>query len=298
MITVALIVLAVVLGTALLDRRTLQPRRRLVLGWLGVAALLALAAAFSPGSYELRKFVSYCLMPTGLVWLGLLALTLALRHGRQPRFAAAAFTLWLAYTLAGNVWLGSVVLRWLQRDYATLDPFNQGSFDAVLVLGGGVDVRDDGTPMLTAAGDRVVLGVRLFHARRTPLLVTTGSYLPLPGGGATSAAAATAAIWEQLGIPAESILQVVGPKTTTDEVLALKKLDGERGWHRVGVITSAWHMPRAMRLCRRYGVGAAPLPADVRGSEEVTLHYLVPQWLGIEQVQLASWEILGLAAGR
>lgn len=298
MITVALVVVAVVLGYGLIERRSSRSRRTLVLWWLGVVALLVLAAAFSPGPYELRKFVSYCLMPTGLVWLGLLALALALRRRRQPRFAAAAFTLWLFYTLAGNVWLGDAMLGWLQRGYETGGPAATEPFDAVLVLGGGMDVSDDGQPRFAEGGDRVVHAVRVYRAGQARLLLASGPPVRLSGGRLTSYPAATAAVWEQLGIPAENIVQVVGPKTTTDEVLALKQLIGERGWHRVGVITSAWHMPRAMRLCRRYGVDAAPLPADVRGSEEVKLRYLVPQWLGIEQVQLASWEILGMAAGR
>jgi uncharacterized SAM-binding protein YcdF (DUF218 family) len=298
MITVALIVLAVVLGAALLDRRTLQPHRRLVLGWLGVAALLALAAAVSPGSYELRKFVSHCLMPAGLVWLGLLALAWALWQRRQPRFAAAALALWVAYTLAGNVWLGNAMIGWLQRGYGPAERPGREPFDAVLVLGGGIDVNDDGQPRFAEGGDRVVYAVRVYRAARTRLLLTSGPPVRLSDGRLTSYPAATAAIWEQHGVPAESIVQLVGPKTTTDEVQALKKLIGERGWHRVGLITSAWHMPRAMRLCRRYGVDAAPLPADAHRNEDVKLRYLVPQWLGFSEVQLACWEVLGMVAGR
>jgi uncharacterized SAM-binding protein YcdF (DUF218 family) len=298
MITLALVVAAVVLGYRVIGKRSTLPRRTLALVGLTVVALLALAAAFSPGPYELRKFVSYCLMPTGLVWLGLLALAWALWQRRHPRFAATAFTLWLAYTLAGNVWLGNGMLAWLQRGYEAGGPAVTEPFDAVLVLGGGMDVTDDGKPRLAEGGDRMMHAVRVYRAGQARLLLASGPPVHPSGGRLTSYPAATAAVWEQLGIPAESIVQVVGPKTTTDEVLALKKLIGERGWHRVGVITSAWHMPRAMRLCRRYGVDAAPLPTDVRGSEEVQLHYLVPQWAGIEQVQLASWEILGMVAGR
>jgi uncharacterized SAM-binding protein YcdF (DUF218 family) len=298
MITLALVVAAVVLGFGLAGKRSSLPRRAFVLGWLGVVALLGLAAAFSPGPYELRKFVSQCLMPAGLVWLGLAALTLALWQRRQRRFAAASLVLWLAYTLAGNVWLGNAMIGWLQRGYETGGPAASGPFDAVLVLGGGMDVSDDGQPRFAEGGDRVVHAVRVYRAGHVGLLLASGPPVRLSDGRLTSYPAATAAIWEQLGVPAADILQVVGPKTTTDEVLALKKLIGERGWRRVGVITSAWHMPRAMRLCRRYGVDAVPFPTDVRGSEEVKLRYLVPQWLGFEQVQLASWEILGMLAGR
>jgi uncharacterized SAM-binding protein YcdF (DUF218 family) len=298
MVSLALIVLAVVLGRALVRRRAVWAQWQTVSGWLAVAALLVLAAALSPGDYELRKFVGACLMPAGLVWLGLLAFSrvLAQRVGRP--FAGAALALWLLYTVAGNAWFGSAVLARLQRGYSALDPFDQGQFDAVLVLGGGVDARDDGKPMLTAAGDRVVLAVRLFRAGKTPKLVTSGPYLSLPGGGATSTAAATAALWRQLGVPEESIVLLEGPRTTTDEVLALKTAARERGWRRVGMLSSAWHLRRAMGLCRRYGVEVTPLPSDAVRLPQVRLRWLVPQDIGFFQVQAACWELLGALAGR
>jgi uncharacterized SAM-binding protein YcdF (DUF218 family) len=237
-------------------------------------------------------------MPAGLVWLGLLALARILAQRAARPLAVAALALWLLYTLAGNVWFGSVVQTWLQRGYGTLDPFGQGRFDAVLVLGGGVEVGDDGSPTLTAAGDRVVLAVRLYRAGRTPLLLTTGPYLLLPGGVAASSAAATALIWRQLGVPEQGIVLLEGPRTTTDEVLALKTAVAERGWRRVGLLTSAWHLPRAMRLCRRYGVEAVPLPADAVGTPPPRLRFLVPQQDGFQSVQTACWETLGALAGR
>ena len=298
MASLALIVLAVALGRGLLRRRAASAGWRKILGWLTVAVLLLLAAAVSPGDYELRKFVGACLMPAGLVWLGLILFSRVLAQRIARPFAGAAFALWLLYTLAGNAWFGGAVLAWLQRGYVALDPFGQGQFDAVLVLGGGVDVRDDGRPMLTAAGDRAVLAVRLFRAGKTPLLVTSGPYLPLPGGGATSTAAATAAIWRQLGVPEESIVLLEGPRTTTDEVLALKTAAAERGWRRVGLLSSAWHLRRAMGLCRRFGVAVTPLPSDAVRLPQVRLRWLVPQDIGFFQVQAACWELLGALAGR
>jgi uncharacterized SAM-binding protein YcdF (DUF218 family) len=298
MASVALIVLTVVVAGALLERRHAWPRGRRIWGWAAVCALLALATLLSPGEFELRKFVGGCLMPAGLVWLGLLAFTCLLARRTGRRFAGAALALWLLYTLAGNAWLGSFALKLLGRQYATVDSFGQGRFDAVLVLGGGVEVGDDGSPTLTSAGDRIVLAVRLYRAGKTPLLLTTGPYLLLPGGAATSSAAATAAIWRQLGVPEESIVLMEGPRTTTDEVLALKAAAAERGWQRVGVLTSAWHLPRAMRLCRRYGVAAVPLPADAVATQPPRLRWLVPQQDGFQSVQTACWEILGALAGR
>ncbi len=298
MLTVAAIVLAVAVAERLLARRGTLSGGRLAAGWLAVAALLVSAAALSPGDFELRKFVGACLMPAGLVWLGLLALAVALWRRGQPRFACVALLLWVGHTLAGNVWLGDAMLGWLQKRDGSAAQGAGGTYDAVLVLGGGIDASEEGRPRFAEGGDRVVEAVRLFRAGRALLLLTSGPPVRLSDGRITSYPALTAELWEQLGIPRENILEVVGPKSTTDEVVALKRLIAEHEWRRVGLVTSAWHMPRALRLCRRYGVQVTPLPADEHGTEGVKLRYVVPQWLGFQSVQLACWEMLGMLAGR
>jgi uncharacterized SAM-binding protein YcdF (DUF218 family) len=298
MVTIALLALAGSLAGVLLRRRATYARGAKVAGWLAVLVLLGVAATVAPSAYDLRKLISYCLMPAGLLWLGLLALTVTLWRRRQRRFAAAALVLWLGYTAAGNAWLGSYMLGLLQRGYESALPPAGGPFDAVLVLGGGIEIRSGGQARLAEGGDRLLVAVRLFRAGQARLLLTSGPVEPLAGGREASDPAATAAIWEGLGVPSGSIVQVVGPRTTTDEVLALKRLVAERGWRRVGLITSAFHLPRALRLCRRYGVEVTPLSADVHGSEEPAPRYLVPQWLGFCKVQLACWELLGMLAGR
>jgi uncharacterized SAM-binding protein YcdF (DUF218 family) len=291
-------VAAVAAGDALARRWAGWPRGRHVAGCVGVGILLALAGAFSPGTFELRKFVGLCMMPAGLVWLGLLSLARVLVARGLLRFAAAALALWALYTMAGNAWLGGVAAGWLQRPYSSIDPFAQGTFDAVLVLGGGVEVTDEGVPMLTAAGDRVVLAARLFRAGKTSLLATSGPFMPLPGGRWASDAAATAKLWTQLGVPPEDIVLLEGPRSTTDEVLALKRAVASHGWRRIGLLTSAWHLRRAMRLCARYGVEATPLPADSFDPPRMELRWIVPQQLGFWRVQVVFWEALGALAGR
>lgn len=298
MASVTLIVLAAMIGRLLLLRPPARPPWQTVVAWFGVAGLLALATLLSPGEFELRKFVGLCLMPAGLVWLGMLTFVRVLASRGLPRLAGAAGALWLLYTLAGNAWLGSAGLAWLQREFASVDPVAQGPFDAVVVLGGGVDVSDAGRPTLIAAGDRAVQAVRLYRTGTTELLVAAGPFVLLGNGTVTSGAAATGAIWRQLGVPEKSIVLLEGPRTTTDEVLALKTAVTEWGWRRVGVLTSAWHLRRAMSLCRRYAVEAVPLPADLVRMPRAQLRWVVPQEIGFQRVQTTCWEILGAFVGR
>src|SRR5690606_35385752 len=101
-------------------------------------------------------------------------------------------------------------------------------FDAVIVLGGGTGSTPRGEAQLGDAGDRVLLGARLYRRGRTPLLVTSGS--AIPGVSTHDSVAATTRIWRELGVPAEAIVEVEGARTTSEEARLHTALVRERGW--------------------------------------------------------------------
>src|SRR5512138_2289506 len=103
-------------------------------------------------------------MPCGLIWLVLMALVLLAWRRKQRAMLASLLVLLGFYTVAGNDELSKLPLMWLEHDYAAIDPFAETPCDAVLVLGGGVDVAANGQSQLSLAGDRPALAVRLFHA--------------------------------------------------------------------------------------------------------------------------------------
>jgi uncharacterized SAM-binding protein YcdF (DUF218 family) len=94
-------------------------------------------------------------------------------------------------------------------------------------------------------------------------------------------------------------VQVPGPKNTSQEMAALGRLARDRGWKRIGLVTSASHLRRAMRLARRQGLDPTPIPADARGKiQPASAVGLVPSGPGFFSVQVASKEILGALIGR
>ena len=266
---------------------------------LGLAVVaVAVAWVVVTGWYELRKLVGVCLMPMGLLWLALGALGWRLTATGHRRLGAATWAFWLAIGLAGNGRVGDAMIGWLERDYAVVDPLQLERFDAVLVLGGGVTQAAHGQITLGESGDRVMLAARLFHTGRVETLVTSGP--PFPSATpTTSIPQLTARLWEDLGIPAEAIVLVEGPRSTRAEIDRFEGLLGEQRWRRVGLLTSAYHLRRATRLCSRRGISVVPLPANLRGvTPPLRPRDLVPQAAGFGKVQLACWEILGAAAGR
>jgi uncharacterized SAM-binding protein YcdF (DUF218 family) len=103
-----------------------------------------------------------------------------------------------------------------------------------------------------------------------------------------------------LGVAPHAILDIdTTAVNTTQEIAAYRHLIAERGWTRVGLVSSAWHLPRALRLAARHQVDLIPLGADRRGRfRGWSPYWLVPQDHGFDRVQRATWEYLGMLMGR
>ncbi len=285
------VVAAVVVGRALWQAR----RRRASAVWRGGAGLcVGLAAAcvaLAPAWILLQKVIAKLLMPAGLVGVGLVALTAMAFQRRQHRAITCAVL--AAYLAASNEWVAARMMARLERDYAGIDPFASGSFDAVFVLGGGTSVTPLGGAQLGGSGDRVALAAQLYHAGVTRTLVTSGhSIAGLEQERDYSED--TALIWRRLGVPAQAIVRLGGPRNTAEEAAAYAGLIRERGWRRVGLVTSGSHMRRALRQARRQGLEFTPLPADLKGRPSPpSAVVLLPQAHALDDVQRAAWELLG-----
>lgn len=249
-------------------------------------------------SLAFQKFVARLVMPSGLLWLLLIGVTVwAWRSGQRKQAFAWTGTL-LLYTVIGNCWVGTALLGALEAQIPNHHLADPRPFDAVLVLGGGTKPGPGGSPQLSSVGDRVALAARLYHAGRAPVLVTSGSSIAAIHGAA-DISEQTARIWTELGVPPSAIRRVPLPKNTSQEVAAYKTLIAAEGWKRVGIVSSAWHLPRVLRQCRQHDLELLPLPADHRGVVPgFALVWLVPQAIGFAQVQSALWELVGMAVGR
>ncbi len=254
-----------------------------------LAGLLVAGTLLTGPELGARKLVGTLIMPVGLLWLALIAaMARQLWLERDVRWLAAAF---LAFTLAGNTWVGGAMLRWLEAPYRVMQ---SEPLEVVLVLGGGT-IPGPGGVGLSAAGDRVITAVRQYRLGRSPKLVTIGtSVAGLQQEGPRDLAEETSTIWRALGVPESAIIKAQGARTTGEELKVFAKMVRERGWTRIGILTSAWHLRRAMAHARAEGLECTPVPGDFRGFPAVYgVLGLVPSGNGFYKVRLAAWELVG-----
>jgi len=140
-----------------------------------------------------------------------------------------------------------------------------------------------------SALSRIAEAVRLARLLPSAKFVVSGRHLPELSHAQVLGEAAVS-----LGVAPERIVRMDDPQDTEDEVNELKRRFGNQP---VAVVTSAWHMPRAMQLCRAAGVNAVPCPADFMSKPEEKSKASVFGWdlESLERSTKAIHEYLGAA---
>ncbi|MDZ4781370.1 MAG: YdcF family protein [Planctomycetia bacterium] len=239
--------------------------------WWRVAFVVCLAALVGvvwwfPAPIILQKLANRIVMPCGVIWFGILFVIAYAVRQNQFRTATALGAVQLLFTLLGNDYLAHRLAGRIEAPFAAILPLETGHYDAVFVLGGSTGTTPAGAAQLDWSGDRVMLAARMFHQGQVDYLITTGERIDGLHTIGRDPSQETSEIWKTLGIPEEKILLLDG-RNTREEMQGIQKMMQEHQWKRLGVITSAQHMPRAVRLAETNGVKLEPLPANFEGGE-------------------------------
>ena len=239
--------------------------------------------------FLLKKALGHLLMPLPLA-LALLALGLWATARRRKSIAWPSLLLgWLVLVVCGNRGASVALTASLENHYipapalpaaAWPDGLREAGF--VAVLGGGhgdADALSAGQRLSPSARARLVEGLRIALALPGAWLVVSGPRNDSVAADATgspppSHARVLADAAVELGFPRERIVEIDTARDTAEEAAALRRLAGEE---KVALVTSAWHLPRAMKLAQGEGLVAFPCPADYlvgRGNAPGTLAWV------------------------
>lgn len=261
---------------------------------IGAVLLVAvLLVAVSGDSLIAKKVVAHLLMPAGILWMAMLAAVFWPRLGRGIR--VAALLLFAAYSLAGSPYVGVWLLRILEKPFYAFEQPTE-KIDLLVVLGGGTALSPGGNPSLGNHGDRITRPVVLFSEGLVGTLMTTGRSITEDNEDRLLSRE-TSLLWQAMGVPADRIVEVSEPRNTREELTAvMERLKDHPEWKRIGLCTSAAHLPRALDEARAVGLDPVPVPCDFRSGPMIfSPMYLVPQGRGFRDVQSAVWEFLGRA---
>lgn len=246
-------------------------------------------------SFELKRAVDVLTDPLSLALL--LALVAGiLRWARRARLAGSLAMVAALVAYAGStVFVGDALLAPLESRFPPLSDSRLPPAAAyVAVLGTGYDPRG-GVPVTAALAEdglvRIVEGVRLMRRIGASHLIVSGGAPP----GHVPSARGYAQLARDLGVADDALIVNDAPLDTRAEAHALVAKIGSSPFV---LVTSAYHMPRAMRDMSLAGARAIPAPTGQLALRDVPCgwHCWLPTAGGLQRSQRALHEYLGFAA--
>ncbi|MDS3861857.1 YdcF family protein [Thermosynechococcaceae cyanobacterium BACA0444] len=249
----------------------------------------------------ISKLLPLFAYPLGLACLGLIVAMCCL--WKQPRIAAVAIVISFgALFLGGNYVIAQSLTAALEYQNPAPKPLPKAA--AIIVLGGGVRSQIPPSPWvdLNDGGDRILYGAKLWREGYAPYLILSGGRVDSTPG--VSEAADMAQIAQAMGVPPTAILLEPNSRTTyenaqfTQELLNQQAISG-----RLLLVTSAWHLPRALGIFRHFKLDVIPAPIDYRSNGTTVLaglaaipFYLIPdvEWLSLTTMMLKEYFGLGI----
>lgn len=225
-----------------------------------------------------------------------------LAHGAWPRTAKWLIVGGLSWiVLAGFLPIGNALVLPLEERFGTHEPaLPQGNVKGIIILGGFEDgwvTAGRGGLAVNEAAERLTETVRIARLLPKTKVVFTGG-----AGDLFEKAEAGAAInkyLQDVGITPERIVIEKASRDTYENAVFTKKILNPEPEDRWLLVTSAYHMPRAVGAFRKAGFTVVPFPVDFRTRNAGDLFRPFGNIAaGLQRADLAVKEWIGLAAYR
>lgn len=189
------------------------------------------------------------------------------------------------------------IISSLERQYS---PPKNPSADVIIMLGGGATLD---TPNLDFKGhlsgyssNRLLTVLQLYKKLKVPIIISGGKVFK--SSGTESKIAEN--ILLSIGIPKSAIITDDRSINTTENAKYTSELLERYGFKKPILVTSAFHMPRALLQFKKFKVKVVPYPTDyqtdIRKSFEV--NDLIPSGDSLSKLSLGIKEYIGIFASK
>jgi uncharacterized SAM-binding protein YcdF (DUF218 family) len=227
--------------------------------------------------FWLKKLLGYWLMPVPACLTLLVAgVILMWRPKRQRLGLGLISTAVVLLILFSNITVSNWLIRPLENRYPPIPELRGSPLPPalaacrhVVVLGSGnanTAGRSSFNVLSKSAQVRLSEAVRILHALPDAQLLLSGP----PDRDYPSHAVVMARAAMSLGIDEKRIRLIEHVRDTEDESLAVQR---ELGSAPFALVTTAWHLPRAMALFRHAGLQPVPCPTDYTAQQDRKFHW-------------------------
>jgi uncharacterized SAM-binding protein YcdF (DUF218 family) len=249
--------------------------------------------------FVLSKTVASLLLPSNVfIAIGIVGLALLVTRWRRVGQRLMVVSLVLL-VLAAFLPIGGVLEHTLESRFPPWDP-SRGAPDGIIVLGGAIAPRLSrtyGATQLTESAERIAAIAKLARAYPDARIVYSG------GDGSLFANAGREAdylypLLDSFGVPRQRVLLENRSRNTYENAVFSQQLVKPKPGERWLLVTSAWHMPRAIGCFRRIGFPVEAYPVDWHTRPRLRLSFSRHFGSSLARLDAAVHEWLGLLAYR
>jgi uncharacterized SAM-binding protein YcdF (DUF218 family) len=197
---------------------------------------------------------------------------------RKSRWSAVPIALALATIwLSSNAWTTNEIIKSLE--WQNIPQGEMPKAEAIVVLGG--TTRSKSYPRtgvdLGERSDRIVYASQLYKQGKAPLIIVSGGRIDWKDYGDPESADMATVLVNDLGIPRTAIIEEPDSLNTYENAINIQKILVKRHIKKVLLVTSAFHMPRSLRIFRKLTMDVIPAPSDYLAAQ-ITLDEAGRNW--------------------
>lgn len=248
--------------------------------------------------FAVSKVLTFVFQPSSLAAIALFTGLLLMRKGNSRAGARLAWGGFGYFVICGILPVGNAMVSPLEERFARVAaPGPQDTITGIIILGGFEDgwvTGGRGQLTVNESAERLMEGTRLALRHPAAKIVFTSGVGALWRTG-LDATQAVESYFVDAGIARERIVLEGRSRNTAENALYSAEMLRPAPGQRWVIVTSAYHMPRAVGLYRKAGFEVLAYPVDyrTRGPEDVTrLFDRIPA--GLQRMDLAVNEWLGL----
>jgi uncharacterized SAM-binding protein YcdF (DUF218 family) len=223
--------------------------------------------------FVIKKIISALIMPLsiGLIFAIVAIWYLYKQNIKRAKIFLIVSVVWIS--IVSYLPFATLIMQPLESRYSKL-----------------IDIPKDVKYILLLGGDmrcRAWEVVRLYQNIPNAKIITSG----YSAGSKDLGAEATARFLTQFGIKREDIITQQEPNDTAQEAIEIKKRLKDKPFI---LVTSAYHMPRAMEIFKKEGLNPIPAPTDYKIIDEKDIFLHVPKGKYLLVTEQAWHEYIGL----
>ena len=247
--------------------------------------------------FTLGRFVQIFIYPDNWAAIGLLVTFYLLWKKKRNwalRVAIASLLLVIIPSIPIVAW---GLMHTVEKKYPSQPIDSYPTADAILVLGGTVaQVLPPRHEPEEIGGSRLLPAVRLFRNHKAKWIVVSGGapYVD-PLGKTRTQALDMKVVLEDMGVPAANILLQDRSRNTEEDIKFSAELLGTRKVKKVLLVTSAFHMKRAMTFAAKTPFEWIAVPTGHEAVEApLTMASFIPGWGYLKDSDRVIKELVGL----